>query len=320
MRRRDVIREVIALLDFTNCQIDRCAVYGGSDRKFGIVIDGKHYMLKIADRIPDAKRNELNSSYANSAYSEYLGCHILESMGFSVQKTLLGVYTKTSSKGIERTYPAVACENFVQDGQTLVEFKVLENALLDHKAAKIPTLEDLYAVLTSENEYFSEEDGKMALRAYWDLFIGDALLGNFDRHANNWGYLIDSGAPGVTMAPVYDCGSCLYPQLCDDEIERVLNSKEEIQLRIDKFPQAALEDSDGKKISYKEYIGSFRNPDCTAALIRVFPRININRIAEIVDSTEGISELRKKFYKTILLERYNQILKEPYSKLNGMRV
>lgn len=46
---------------------------------------------------------------------------------------------------------------------------------------------------------------------------------------------------------MYDCGSCLYPQLADDVLQDIMNSEEETQLRIDVFPLAALTLDDGKK-------------------------------------------------------------------------
>lgn len=303
------------MIDFTSCTIDKRANYGGSDKKRGIIFNGKRYMLKLSDRIPEDKRNPLNSSYTNSAFSEYLGCHILESIGFIVQKTLLGNITLISSKGQKRIYPVVACENFVPEGYSLVEFKNIESAILDHKPPKIPTLSDIYEVLTNENPYFTKESGKEALNAYWDLFIADALLGNFDRHANNWGYLVNDKTQEMILAPIYDCGSCLYPQLSDDKLQYIIDSPDEIQLRIDKFPQAALEDDNNKKISYKAYVGSFVNSDCTDALKRVFPRIQMNKIDEIIDTVDGMSDIRKKFYKVMLRERYNQILRIPYETL-----
>ena len=50
----------------------------------------------------------------------------------------------------------------------------------------------------------------------------DALLGNFDRHNGNWGILVDEESQTAEIAPVYDCGSCLYPQLGAHEMQAVL--------------------------------------------------------------------------------------------------
>lgn len=308
------------MIDFTNCQIDLSANYGGSDKKRGIIYNDKKYMLKLSDKISEEKRNNLNSSYSNSAFSEYIGCHILKSIGFNVQNTLLGNITMTSSKGYDRTYPVVACENFIPQGYSLVEFKFIESAVLAlGKPPRIPKLKDIYEILTNENEYFNKEFGEIALKSYWDLFIVDALLGNFDRHANNWGYLVKDGTNEIKLAPIYDCGSCLYPQIADEATKDIINSEEEVQKRIDKFPQAALSLDDGTKVNYKQYINSFENQDCTDALFRIFPKIDMNKIHDIINDTKEISDVRKEFYCFMLDKRYEQILKAPYLRYLEMQ-
>ena len=50
---------------------------------------------------------------------------------------------------------------------------------------------------------------------FWDMFIVDALIGNFDRHGGNWGFIKKDNQ--YRIAPVYDNGSSLYPKLNTDE-------------------------------------------------------------------------------------------------------
>lgn len=304
-----------SMIDFTNCLLDLSSNYGGSDKKRGILYNGEKYMLKLSDKIPDEKKNSLNSSYTNSYLSEYICCHLIKMFGFDVQNTLLGTITLVSSKKEVKDYPVVACENFVPDGFSLVEFKFIENSLLTSKPPKIPKIEDIYEIMQTENAYFSKEFCEKALASYWDTFILDALLGNFDRHANNWGYLVNNTTNELILAPIYDCGSCLYPQLADDALESILASDDEMQMRIDKFPQAALTLENGEKASYKEYISSFVNQDCTDALLRVFPKINLDDIKIFINGMDCISDIRKEFYNTMLTKRYEQILEYPYLQL-----
>lgn len=168
--------------------------------------------------------------------------------------------------------------------------------------------------MNHSNVYFTEDFGKKALERYWDTFIGDALFGNFDRHANNWGYLKKQSGE-IVLAPIYDCGSCLYPQLADDVLLNILSDSNEIQMRIDKFPQAALELKDGKKASYKVFINSLANEDCNKALLRIFPKINMKTIRNIINNIPEISDIRKEFYYTMITARYEQILEPAYINL-----
>lgn len=309
------------LIDFTECPIDKTANYGGSEQKRGILYRNRRYMLKLSERTPEQKRNSLNSSYSNSAFSEYICCKILKAFEFDVQNVLLGTITQVSARtGEIKVSPAVACENFVQEGYELIEFKAIEGSLLLGRPPKIPRIDDIYEVLSSDNEYFpTEKSRSLALRRYWDTFIVDALFGNFDRHANNWGYLVNKETKELTLAPIYDCGSCLYPQISDEAIPGILSNEKEIEKRVFMFPTACLE-INGEKISYHEYINSLKNDDCTKALFRVYPVIDFVVIDSIIERTDGLSEVRKKFYKTMLRERYDRILTPAYIKAKSLFV
>lgn len=295
------------MIDFTMCRIDLPANYGGSDQKRGIIYQNERYMLKMADRITDGK----NSYYSNSVYSENICCEILKGLGFDVQETLLGYLTDKNGEN----RPVVACKNFVPQGYSIVEFRAIEDALIiDRKPGKIPRINDIYEIMSDENAYFSKETAEIALRKYWDTFILDAMLGNFDRHANNWAYFTKNDKADLKFAPIYDCGACLYPQLSDAAIPAILASIEEIEMRIDKFPTAALELPDKTKANYKDYINSFQNPDCTAALLRVYPRIDMTVIQKTINDNPAISDVRKTLYNTMIQCRIERILKPAYEK------
>lgn len=306
------------MIDFTNSQIDKLSNYGGSDQKRGIIYDGKRYMLKLSDRIATDKRDSLRDSYSNSVFSEYISCHIIEMCGYDTQKTILGQVIMDTKRNKDKCVPVVACQNFIPEGYELIEFKNIQNTLADEKPGRIPKIRELYQIYTEENVYFSTEKGKEALERYWDTFIFDALLGNFDRHGNNWGYLIDKNSGDIKLAPIYDCGSCLYPQLSDESIPDVLNNEAAIRERINTFPQAALELENGAKANYLEYINSLENQDCTDALLRVYPKIQLDRINEFISGIDEISDIRKEFYKIMLEKRYKLILTPAYEKAKKM--
>jgi len=146
------------------------------------------------------------------------------------------------------------------------------------------------------------------------MFIADALLGNFDRHNGNWGILVDEQSKTAEIAPAYDCGSCLYPQL-------VLNSEDEIDRRVYVFPASSIEE-DGKKISYFEFISSLKNPDCTAALQRVSSRIEMEKISTIINETPTLLPVQKEFYTALISERKAKIIDysmEQLMKLDGQK-
>lgn len=301
------------MIDFSKCIIDKTSNYGGSDQKRGIYYNGDRYMLKLSDRIDSSKNKSLNDSYSNSVFSEYICCNIIKLCGLDVQETLLGTIVMDTKKHKDRVVPVVACKNFIPENYDLIEFKNIANALLVEKPGRTPKLSEIYEILTNENVFFDNIDGKKALDMYCNTFIFDALFGNFDRHANNWGYLINKDTKELKLAPIYDCGSCLYPQLSDEAIPIIINNKDEIIKRIDTFPKAALLLDTGEKVSYKDFLLS-ANDDFRNALLRIYPKIDKIKINSFIDSINEISDIRKQFYKIMINERYNRILTPAYEK------
>lgn len=285
------------MIDFTTCPVNKFKGYGGANgNKINIMYAGTSYMLKFP---PMPERNK-TMGYTNSCISEYLACHIFESLGFEVQQTLLGTYT--DKRGKEKT--VVACRDFTADGKKLMEFAHLKNTCVDSEQSGYGT--ELTSIIKAIEEQPLIEVQKLK-DFFWDMFIADAFLGNFDRHNGNWGILVDEQKQSAQIAPVYDCGSCLYPQMDTGLIQTVLNDENEINQRIYVFPTSAVLE-DGKKIGYFDFISSLKNEDCNRALERIASRIDMDQIARLVEETPGITELQKDFYKVMLSERKEKIL------------
>ena len=79
------------------------------------------------------------------------------------------------------------------------------------------------------------------------------------------------------------------------------------------FPNSALK-IDGIKISPYKFITSLKNKDLDKALIKIFPKIDLEKVNSFIDNID-ISDIKKEYYKKILLERYNRILKKAYNDL-----
>ena len=152
------------------------------------------------------------------------------------------------------------------------------------------------------------------------MFVIDAFLGNFDRHNGNWGFLIDNIKEQVTIAPIYDCASCLYPAITDLMMENIVNNSYEMKQRVFVFPNSALKINNNNKINYYEIINSLKHKDLNDALLRVYPTINLEVINNIIDNTEELDNNRKLFYKTILFIRYEIILSDAFNKLYNKRI
>ena len=90
-------------------------------------------------------------------------------------------------------------------------------------------------------------------------------------------------------------------------MEAVLADENERNFRIFDIPTSAIT-MNGKKIKYFDFISSLQNEDCNRALKRIVPRINMDKIKEIIDATPFMSDLQKRFYLTMLTERKARIL------------
>jgi len=290
------------MIDFTNLPVRNKTYAGANGSKISVVYGGEQYMLKF----PTAPSRNKEMSYANGCVSEYIGCHIFESIGIPVQETLLGIYTKKGKQKI-----VVACKDFTSDGLVLQDFASLKNTIIDSEHNGYGTeLDDILRTLNEQTAF----DSRKLTDWFWDLFIVDALIGNWDRHNGNWGFLYDNRTDAITLAPVYDCGSCLFPQADEEIMQLTLDNPEERDLRVFSIPLSGIK-IDGKKIQYFDFISSLQNKDCNRALKHIVPRIDMDKIAEIIDKTPFISDLQRTFYKTMLKERKERILDYSYQKL-----
>lgn len=291
------------MIDFSSCKINKFKYYGGKNgHKKGIYYEKQRYMLKF----PSLNPAKGNSRYTNSCFSEDICCRIFNFLGIPAQKTLLGTYQEG-----EREKIVVACKDFEDPPWKLQAFAELKNACVETSQSGYGT--ELSEVLNAVSEQMILDPLKLK-EFFWDMFIADALVGNFDRHNGNWGFLVNEQEETAVIAPVYDCGSCLYPQLSDENIAAVLRDKDEIDARIFVFPASALK-IESQKINYADFIIGRKCQDCNRALRRIYPRIDMDVMEKIVDDTPYISAIRKRFYKSMLRVRKECILEVAYDAL-----
>lgn len=289
-------------IDFTDLPKRNKAYAGANGNKISVIYNEEQYMLKF----PSVPKKNQDMSYSNGCFSEYLGCQIYESLGIPVQKTLLGIYRV---KGKEKI--VVACRDFTRPGVVLQDFASLKNQMIDSERNGYGT--ELSDILYT----FSEQravDPVMLSKRFWDMFIVDALIGNWDRHNGNWGFLYNTMTDEMELAPVFDCGSSLYPQADDKIMASVLANEKERNFRIFEMPTSAIM-IEGKKIKYFDFISSLQNEDCNLALKRIVPQIDMIKIERIMEDTPFLSDLQRQFYKTMLGARKKQILDFALEKL-----
>lgn len=271
--------------------------YSGAERKKSILVSGSPYLIKF-------QKNSREGLQFNHV-SEYLGSHIFSMLGIETQETDLGIYHGEN---------VVAIRDFLGEDEVFVPFNGLGDSSLEQDKEKYQySYDDIIAML---KENIKLTDVEQTIDLFWDMFIIDALIANFDRHGSNWGFIKKDNK--YRLSPIFDNGSSLFPQLnTDEKIDQVLNNQEEINMRIYKFPTSQVKYKE-KKSSYYEIISSLEFEECNNALVRITERADLNKINQLIDLVEGISYKRKRFYKIIIKQRFEKILLESYQKLKSM--
>ena len=272
--------------------------YHGSDRKKTLRIDGKKYLLKFPD--PLRKQKAAGLSYINNALSEYIGCKIYQSLKIPAQDVMLGIWREQS--GAEKI--ACACKDFREDGY---DFFDAEAMLLSKTDEGIVNQTDLCRLLSFISEMGSVSK-KMKDRFY-DMFVVDCLICNYDRHNGNWGLLIHRENGKRKVAPVFDCGSSLSPLFPDD----MLDEKTAKSALLSTYSAITLK---GKRINSSQYIKSCVNPDLNAAVLRIFEKFDMDKIDKLIEKTPYISSVRKSYYKDMLRLGFNLILMPAVKKIS----
>ena len=270
--------------------------YTGAERKKGILIQGEPYIVKYA-------KNSLQG-ITYSHISEYIGSHLFQMVGLEAQQTFLGTCDGS---------PVVVMKDFIGEDEIFVPFNAVGDSTLEQSRERYQyTYHDIMQML-EENMKLTDVEG--TIQHFWNMYLVDAWIGNFDRHGSNWGFLKKDNR--YRMAPIYDNGSSLFPRLNTDiKLQKILDSEEEMLKRVYTFPTSQIL-LQGKKSSYYELIDSLQYKECNDALIRMKPKIDLEKMEKIIDGVEEISMVRKTFYKSMLYLRYEVMIKEPYRKLIG---
>ena len=298
------MKQLIERIDFTDCRRILTKAYNGANgKKIAVEYNGTQYMLKFP---PSAQNKPTDLSYSNSCFSEHIACSIFNMLGINAQKTLLGEFNING-----KTKIVCACSDFTADGKILYDFCSIKNTIIDSEHNGNGTeLSDI--IETIEKQQFV--DPNILTEHFWNVFVIDAFLGNFDRHNGNWGFLYDERTHTAEISPVYDCGSCLLPQADEKTMRLVLSNVDEMNARVFNFPTSAIK-SNGKKINYYDFLNGGEFEECNKAIERIAPKIDIAKISGFIESIPYLSELQKAFYTQYINSRYEKIILPVYEQI-----
>ena len=298
------------MIDFSNCKPSG-KIYEGSFWKKGIIYQGERYIIKSNKRNKKIFEANLQETYNSSIYSEYIACKVIKTMGIRVQSVLLGKYTENG-----RTRDVVACKDFLDKGEELYEFSKVKSSLIEDELIwqKIIKEQDSDIETLLKNLKLPQMNKKEFLEYYYNLFVIDAFIGNFDRHNGNWGYILTSEGK-VKTSPIYDCGSSLF-SLVSDAGMKILLDKNNIEKRMREKHFSAIK-KNGKNINYYSYLENTEDKNMLLAIKKIVPMINIEEITKMIMKEKDISDIRKRFYCEVLKIKYETLLKPVYEKWFG---
>lgn len=275
-------------VDFTSCpRVSGRAYNGANGKKLAVSFEDAVWLLKFppsAAEVPNAL------SYSNSCLSEHIGSTVFRLLGIDAQETRLGTFRNG------REHVVCACRDFTVPDKRLIDFCSIKNTVLDTGSGGTGTeLSDVLA--TIEGQRFM--DPIVVRRRFWEMFAADALLGNFDRHNGNWGFLVNDRTGEIGLAPVFDCGSCLLPQADERIMKLMMADADELHARIFTFPNSMLK-LDGRKISYCQYFAESEDEDFHAACRKLASAIAGLDFGSVIAEVPYLTDLQREFYRIYL--------------------
>lgn len=305
----------IRILNFDHVEINDETYGGMAGAKLGITIDGQNYLLKFPNNLKE-EMEKFGISYSNSPSSEYLGSHIYSMLGIPAHETFLG------KRG---NHVVVICKDFRKMDERLQEFKEIKTTseagvIIDdpHVSDGMGTnLDDILKLI--ENHRIFRDMRDEVMERFWDMFVIDALISNFDRNNGNWGILKDSKG-NRRLAPVYDNGNSFFDKWNDSKFESGEEKSEADRIACFIQKPGVYTRADGRRINPYKLIKSMEFDECTKAVVRLYPRLKERReaIIDLVDSMPTYNDNQKAFIKDSLEVISKKVLQETYLKAESI--
>lgn len=300
---------MIELKNFENCETSGYTYGGAAGSKLGIIIDGEKWFLKYPKSTKSLENVLL--SYTTAPLSEYIGSKIYSS---------IGILTHEVQLGISNEKVVVVVKDFLENNEILYDYNSIKNSYNPNIEFKLESsnirnqgcnLEEI-ELMSEENVYFKKTRGLK--NHFWDMFIVDALIDNHDRNNGNWGVILNRDTLLTRIAPVYDNGASFYNKNDNAKLEKIYNDNIRFKQVVYDSARTFFRENDSS-INPLKYIESKKNFECNRALIRIFPKIDLEIIKNIIDEIPGefnnieiISDIQKEFYYKMIEYRYNLFL------------
>lgn len=191
--------------------------------------------------------------------------------------------------------------SFLKPDESLIEFaseaSISQNGC-DRKEKY--TIQGIKRILDAVDEKLYSE--------FIGLQVFDALIGESDRHEENWGYIRSNKSGNIIFAPFYDNGDSLMHNINDSQIEEYTNDEARFLKYINKSKTKILDDT-GHKIKHFQLIDYLitENPTFLREELQKTKRLTNDIIKDIIYGIpdEYLPQSHKK-----ILQRYISIRRD----------
>lgn len=240
--------------------------------------------------------------------SEKIACEIAKLINIPTAEYDLAIYKNGMQK------QGVVSKNFLGSGETFV----LSNDLLSQRIEKYEkekkyklkeyTLDvALQLVLAIQKVRKNQKD---MLQNFVGYLVFDSLIGNQDRHHENWGFIIEEN--GLILAPSFDHAAGIASKVSDKEAKERLQTKDK-NYSVEAFCKKATTPfyKNGKKLKTFEIIKEFYKKEQTkqyaSKWIEKIEQVKKENYQQILDKIpqDLITQNQKDFITQMLLVNTN---------------
>jgi len=148
-----------------------------------------------------------------------------------------------------------------------------------------------------------------------DMFLFDALIGNTDRHQDNWGFIRAKGHSRWTIAPLFDNGTSLGHERFEQQVQAWSTSKFESYVSKGTH-HIRMRKGDPKGCSHVELLQDLciRYPVIKERMLNKVRQFNIDALSRVLEFycdlqiNIPLTAFRKDFYLRLIDFRRNKIL------------
>lgn len=162
---------------------------------------------------PGMPKSEFWSEIIASKFGQMLGYNVLD-YNIGLHKDILGVLSESMIDKEE-------CCTFLYHGIDILKDYLPNFQIQSGKNPTYSFQDIVYICNASDNKEF--------ITNFAEMILFDAVIGNTDRHTENWAFINNEGI--YRFSPIYDSGSCLSSKIAEEDLEKYLANENMQEIR-----------------------------------------------------------------------------------------